>query len=228
MSSEYCKKLEVLSMRSNSNNTFMVIVIAVIALSAGVWFGLDNYSARNVPVTQIQGIILSEEKNIEDFNLIDNKNHTFMLENLKNKWSIMFFGYTHCPDVCPTTLSTLQQLSKMFTRENLAPPQIILVTVDPQRDTPEILDEYVSYFNKDFVGVTGEVSEIQKLASEMGIYFKKAAGASGDIDADDYAMDHTTSFIIINPEGKIAAYLKQPHEAARILEDLRTIVERES
>ncbi|MBE9567403.1 MAG: SCO family protein [Proteobacteria bacterium] len=211
-------------MQANNNNTLLVIVTAVIALSAGVWFGLDNYGAKNVPVTKIQGVILSTAKTIDDFDLIDNKNRKFKLENLKNKWSIMFFGYTHCPDVCPMTLTTLQQLSKLFTRENLTPPQVILVTVDPQRDTPEVLDEYVGYFDKDFVAATGDLSEVQKLASELGIYFKKAAGASGDVDADDYAMDHTTSFIVFNPQAEVAAYLKQPHEAARILEDLRVIV----
>ncbi len=211
-------------MPENKNNTLVVIISAVIALSAGTWFGFDYIEVKQQPVAQIQGAILPNAKTIKKFTLTDNKNHLFTQQNIKNKWSLLFFGYTHCPDVCPTTLNTLQQVDRLMTQKNLTTPQIILVSIDPQRDTPEILDQYVSYFNKAFIGITGELSEIQKLADNLGVYFKKAAGASGDINADDYAMDHTSSFIVVNPDGKVAAFLTQPHNAERIVEDLGLIV----
>ncbi len=212
-------------MQKNNANTLLLIASAVIALSAGVWFGLDN--RQPVPVIEIQGVILPQARVIDEFTLIDNKKAPFTLQNLKNNWSLLFFGYTHCPDVCPTTLATLKRVQRLLQEQKVTPPQIVFVSIDPQRDTPEILDEYMAYFSDDFIGVTGELSELEKLTGSLGVYFRKAAGASGDINADDYAMDHTASFIVVNPEGKVAAFLTAPHDAKTVIRDLRTIVSRE-
>ena len=106
----------------------------------------------------------------------------------------------------------------------VTPPQTVLVSVDPERDTPEVLDSYINYFNRRFVGLSGDLAELEKLAGALGVYFKKAAGASGDIEADDYGMDHTSTMIVINPQANVAALLSPPHEAERIIEDLRVIV----
>jgi protein SCO1/2 len=209
-------------MQENNTSTLLIIVSAVIALSIGVWFGFD--SRKNEPVAEIQGFILPVSKTINEFNLTDNKNNSFNLQNLKNNWSLLFFGYTHCPDVCPTTLNTLKQVHNLMKQENIVAPQMVFISVDPERDRPEILTEYVSYFNKDFVGVTGEISELEKLASNLGVYFKKAAGSSGDVNEDDYLIDHTASFILTNPEGKVAAFIRPPHQPESIFKDLKTVI----
>lgn len=210
-------------MQNNNNNALLLIISAVIALSAGVWFGFDYNSGSQKPTAEIQGVILPSAKIIEEFNLIDNKNRLFNLQSIKNKWSILFFGYTHCPDVCPTTLNTLVQVNKLMLQKNITPPQFVMISIDPERDTAEILDQYVAYFNEDFIAVGGELNEVQKLAANLGIYFKKATGASGDINADDYTMDHQTSFIVVNPEGKVAAYLMQPHDPKTVVKDFQTV-----
>ena len=209
-------------MQQGNKPVFLLIMSAVIALSAGIWFGFE--SKTPVPVAQVNGTILPTGKQINEFTLKQNKHDSFTLDNLKNKWSLMFFGYTHCPDVCPTTLATLKQVHTIFEKQNATPPQIIFVSVDPERDLPETMAEYVRYFNEDFIGVTGEISELEKLAKNLGIYFKKAAGSSGDINQDDYLMDHTTSFVLINTEARLAAILRSVTEPVKLAEDIQTVI----
>ena len=209
-------------MQQGNKPVFLLIMSAVIALSAGIWFGFE--SKAPVPVAQVNGTILPTGKQINEFTLKQNKHDSFTLDNLKNKWSLMFFGYTHCPDVCPTTLATLKQVHAIFEKQNATPPQIIFVSVDPERDLPETIAEYVRYFNEDFIGVTGEISELEKLAKNLGIYFKKAAGSSGDINQDDYLMDHTTSFVLINNDAALTAILRSTTEPVKLVQDIQTVI----
>ncbi|HEB81786.1 MAG TPA: SCO family protein [Gammaproteobacteria bacterium] len=214
-------------MQENNKNISIIVAISAIALSFGIWFGLDFHGAeqKTNKTEEIQGILLNPAKQLPDFTFIDNKKHSFSRDNLKNTWSIMFFGYTHCPDVCPTTLQTLRRVDEKLEQMQVVPPQVIFVTVDPQRDNAETLDRYVRYFNNDFIGLTGSPDGLEKLAAALGVYYRKAAGASGDLEADDYAMDHTAALLVINPQGNVAALLSPPHEVDRIIQDLRVIVQ---
>ena len=205
-------------MQENNTSTLLLIVSAVIALSAGVWVGFD--SGKPAPAPKIQGVILPSAKTVVEFNLIDHKNNSFTLNNLKDKWSLLFVGYTQCPDVCPMALNILKQTHSLLKEKNIIPPQIVFISIDPERDTPEILAKYIRYFNEDFVGATGKVEELQKLASNLSVYYKKAAGSSGDIEADDYLMDHSSSFMLINPEGKLQAFLTAPHTPKQIIDSI--------
>ena len=205
-------------MQENNSSTLLLIVSAVIALSAGVWFGFDSSKPAAIP--KIQGIILPFAKTLNEFNLTDHKNNTFTLNDLKNKWSLLFIGYTHCPDVCPTTLNTVKQAHNLMKEQNITPPQMVFISIDPERDTAERLAEYVSYFNKDFIGVTGELKNLEALASNLSVFFKKSAGASGDINADDYLMDHSASLILVNPEGSVTSYLSAPHSPMNIIDSI--------
>ena len=209
-------------MHERNNTALLLIISAVIALCAGVWFGFDSRPVT--PVAQINGTILPGNKAITGFNLLKADQVAFTSEDLKNKWSLMFFGYTHCPDVCPTTLTTLKQVHAVFEKQAVLPPRMIFVSIDPERDTPEILAKYVSYFNDEFIGVTGELKELDKLAKDLGIYFKKAAGSSGDINQDDYLMDHTTSFVLIAPGASLAAVLRSNSEPVKLAEDIQTVM----
>ncbi len=205
-------------MQENNSSTLLLIVSVVIALSAGAWFGFNSDKSTAVP--EIQGIILPFSKTLNEFNLTDHKKNTFSLNNLKNKWSLLFIGYTHCPDVCPTTLNTVKQAYDLMNKQNLTPPQMVFISIDPERDTPERLAEYVSYFNKDFVGVTGELKQLKLLTSNLSVFFKKAVGSSGDIKADDYLMDHSASLVLVNPDGNITSYLSAPHTAKNIVDSI--------
>ena len=209
-------------MDKQNSTALLLIISAAVALSAGVWFGFDARSPAQLP--QVNGTILPAGKTVSAFNLLKAEQDSFTLDDIKNKWSLMFFGYTHCPDVCPTTLATLKRVDAVIKEQGLVSPQVIFVSVDPERDTAELLKQYVSYFNDEFIGVTGEIKELEKLAKDLGIYFKKAAGASGDINQDDYLMDHTTSFVLIDPTAGLAAILRSNSEPLKLAEDIQAVI----
>lgn len=136
-------------------------------------------------------------------------------------WTIVFFGFTQCPDVCPTTLATLAQTGKMLTDLAAAQrPRVLLVTVDPERDDPERLAAYVRFFDGSFLAATGTVANITSAAEAFGIPFTKVSLPGGG-----YTFDHGAGLFVVGPSGDIVAYSSPPHEAATVAADYRKIVE---
>ena len=142
---------------------------------------------------------------IEPLRLVDQNGESFTLENLQNRWSLIFFGYTYCPDICPTTLADLKKFWALLQDSPLRDDtQIILVTVDPGRDTPERLQGYVSYFDPGFIGVTGEFMALQAFARNLNAAFSKVPGGG----ADTYLVDHTPNIALINRYGHYHGFFK--------------------
>jgi protein SCO1/2 len=157
-----------------------------------------------------QGTLLPSPKPIAEFSLIDQTGAPFTLENLQQQWTFVFFGYTQCPDVCPTSLSMLGQVMRLLEKEPALEtlPHGLFVSVDPQRDTPEMLAGFVPYFYPEFTGATGSPEELKKLTRQLGILYAKSEG-SGE---SDYLMDHSAAIILFNPEGKYHALFNVPHD----------------
>jgi cytochrome oxidase Cu insertion factor (SCO1/SenC/PrrC family) len=132
----------------------------------------------------------------------------FDLDDLRGKWSFLFFGYTHCPDVCPTTLTELAQAYSLLMEQPgiLTDTQFVFVSVDPERDSPETLADYVGYFNADFVGATGTALELEKLTGQVGIKYKK-----GDKTETGYIMNHSSAVLLIDPQARYYARFSAPH-----------------
>lgn len=168
-----------------------------------------------------QGTLLPSAKAIADFQLTDQHGKPFTRNNLMGKWSFAFFGYTHCPDVCPTALSMLAQVMKKLEQNDKldTKPQVVFVSVDPERDTPELLAQYLPYFNPDFIGVTGDPQQLLLLTRQLGIMYGKAPGD----DADDYLVDHSASIILFDPDGNFLALFGMPHDPDLIAQDFVAI-----
>ncbi|HHH42852.1 MAG TPA: SCO family protein [Gammaproteobacteria bacterium] len=168
-----------------------------------------------------QGTLLPDAKIIADFQLTDQNGKPFTRKNLMGKWSFTFFGYTHCPDVCPTSLSMLAQVMKKLEQDKTpgAKPQVVFFSVDPERDTPEVLAQYLPYFNPDFIGVTGDPQQILRLTRQLGILYGKSPGES----ADDYLVDHSASILLFDPDGNFRALFGTPHDPDRIAQDFVAI-----
>jgi len=140
---------------------------------------------------------------------------------LDGKWSLIFFGYTFCPDVCPVTLQVMNDVvSKMKTDGN-DPMQVVFVSVDPVRDTAERMKNYVEYFNSDFVGITGELNAIQELTRSLGII---ATFTASKDNPENYVIDHTASMLLVAPDRHIRAKFAGPHEADIIINDYLTLM----
>jgi protein SCO1/2 len=143
---------------------------------------------------------------------------------LQGKWSFVFFGYTFCPDVCPTTLAAFRDVHARLadTPALFSNVQFVLVSVDPERDTPARLREYVTYFGEDFLGVTGTNDQLDQITRAVGaVYAKVDDGASGN-----YLVDHTASVFLVDPEGRLHAVFSAPLEPAQVVSALAKIRER--
>jgi protein SCO1 len=203
----------------------ILVIVAGIALIGGLFTGFftENKQAQNPP--EIHGTLLPSGKPVTAFQLVNQNNLPFSEQNLRDNWSLIFIGYTHCPDVCPTTLTTLQQSTELMQAVAMSVPKVIFISIDPARDTPDVLAQYVSYFNKDFIGLTGSETELKNVSKQLAAYYNKAAGASGDINNNDYLMDHSTALVLINPKAEIQAFLVAPHIPEQIIESVKRSVQ---
>ena len=194
-----------------------IILFASLAMSAGFWLA-SELKTPDHGYAQIQGIVLNPPRQIQVPVLTKQDGTPFTNEDLNGQWSLLFFGYTHCPDICPTTMNVLAEAKKKSAGEF---PQVVFVSVDPQRDTVDLLAPYVHYFDPKFFGVTGDETMLQALTLQASILYVKVPGESGD--ENDYLVDHSSAVLAINPEGQLAAILSAPHTTASIITSVEGI-----
>jgi protein SCO1/2 len=195
------------------------IIIAAVALTAGILAArlllhlqppADDLSASRFPVA----------RSLQPFHLVDHHGDAFDNDTLKGHWTFLFFGYTHCPDVCPTTLAVLNAVAQK-TGDIRPPARFVFITVDPVRDTPEQLASFVSYFNKQFIGVTGSDGELDKLTGQLGVLHVKVPDQA---DPENYLVDHSASVFLVDPRGNYHALFTPPLSADAISTDFHKIV----
>ncbi|WP_208022415.1 SCO family protein [Pseudomaricurvus hydrocarbonicus] len=162
--------------------------------------------------------VFEQARIFKDFTLQDQHGQAFGLEQLKGKWSLMFFGFTACPDVCPTTLSMMREVKAQLKPDIAAQTQFVFVSVDPARDTVAQLAQYMPYFDPQFIGLTGDFLEIKRLANQLNIAFVKVT------QADGYTVDHSANIAIVNPFGHYQGFIKAPMDQARVKLTLQSIV----
>lgn len=172
----------------------LLLVFAIIATFAWSVMKKNN----EVGVQEIK--LYPSNKELPVFSLTDEANRPFNNQSLVGKWSLLFFGYTHCPDVCPATMSNLARVMEKIPVADQNNIQVVLVSVDPERDSINQLKTYVEFFNKNFKGATGKDEQLQLFSQSLGaVYFK------GEVDEKgNYAVDHTSKVFVVNPEGKRA------------------------
>ena len=199
----------------------MSIAFIGIALIAGISAALIWRNAA-APAELATGTYIHPSRTLPDFSLIDHHGQTFGLAQVRGHWSMMFFGYTNCPDFCPATLTTLAALDKRL-RINRAPvrPQVIFMSVDAKRDTPAQLAKYVPYFNPEFIGLTAaSQSDVEAVAAKLGVGVVITPKSDGT-----YTVDHSGAIFVLNPAGKLAAVLTGPFDVGALESDFRRIVE---
>ncbi len=210
---------------STAGNRVLMIVVALLALGFGFWLANSsnsNDSSNPGRIISIDGAsVFSKARALPEFSLYDQYGKVFDLARLKGHWSFVFFGYTSCPDVCPTTLAMFRKVHELLAAQpdGLQQVQFILVSVDPDRDTPEVLKNYVSYFNEDFVGVSGKTEQLDRITRALGAVYLKIPGAN----KDEYDVDHSAHVFLLNPEGQQVAILPPPHKADVVVKALSLI-----
>lgn len=190
-------------------------VIAVIAALAGVYVA-RIVSQPAVPSLE-SGASLPQPRVVPDFHLVDTHGTPTSTAALRGHPTLVFFGFTHCPDVCPTTLATLASVQKQVVAEDrhLAGLRIALISVDPERDTPQQLGSYIASFGGDFIGLTGSADEIVKTTRGFGV-----AAARVDLGGGNYTMDHSAAVFAMDSQARIVAVFSPPFSASALARDV--------
>lgn len=194
------------------------MALAIVAIAAGLAVGIRSF--RPEAPKEIAGFIYPEPQAVAPFKLTQHDGSPFDAQALQGHWSFVYFGYTYCPDVCPTTLADLSRVQQALEAAGLdADNRYFFVSVDPKRDTPKRLGEYVVHFNKKFVGVTGDADALKRFTQPIGIAYAFPEGTSGD----DYAVDHSSVVVLFGPDARLHAVFSSPHRPDAMVEGFRKI-----
>jgi protein SCO1 len=187
----------------------LMILVVAIAATTGFWLAhrLDHSA-----VQLTSGTWLPQPRNIGEFSLIDQNNAAFTAARLKGAPTLVYFGYTHCPDVCPVTLLQLAQVVKTGVVPGL---RVVFISVDPARDTPTQLAQYVHAFDPDFIGLTGTPAMLQTMAQRFGVAFVRV-----DLPGGDYSLDHSSTIFLMDARGRNVAVFTAPYEVTSLTADL--------
>lgn len=196
--------------------SLMITTVALAATLAGVWLAeiYRQHDSRAMLLPDRVMTLFPEPKPLTAFALTDDKNRVFDLARLKGKWSFLFFGFTHCADVCPTTLAVLARARHNIARHTVGAGdvQFVFISVDPNRDTASKLGQYVDYFDATFVGVTGDNAQIGNLAAQLGATYQVAITPG----REDYPVYHSTALFLVDPRARSHAVFTPPLDAEAI------------
>ena len=158
-------------------------------------------------------------RQLAEFKLIDDSSQVFLPEEFAGKWNILFFGFTYCPDICPLTMKQMSDVKESLGEysDNL---RVFLVSVDPDRDKPENLRQYLDNFDKNFKGLTGEIDQIYKFSTQVNAPFFPVVNSP----EPNYTVDHSGSLVLISPEAKYAGFFRAPHDTAKITKALASLL----
>ncbi len=205
----------------SNKSYFLFILVAIVAIGSGLLVQSSKAPPAKLPEFK-KTILLPNPKPLVDIEFTDHRGKEFGLAQFKGKWSVLFFGFTNCPDVCPTTMHTLKQVKAELQQADVWHNyQVIMVSVDPERDTTERLARYVPFFDPEFIGVSAPLKATESFAKNVGILFFK----SDETENGGYDVDHGAAIILVNPEGQYAGVITAPHVESTISSDLIALSE---
>lgn len=189
------------------------ILLAALALIVGIYVGAREH--KHVVPQDMRGTWLTTPRVLQPFQMQYTEGGQFTNDTLKGHWSLVFFGFTHCPELCPTTMSELAKAIGLLKSEGLEElPQVTMVTVDPEHDGLEALKTYVKGFNSKFTGAVPDAKMLKRVAREVGVAYQKVSGDSDNIE-------HTGAILLFNPQGELAGFFTYPHVAGDMVHDLK-------
>ncbi|HET8819127.1 MAG TPA: SCO family protein [Xanthomonadaceae bacterium] len=206
------------------NRSIVIVLVVALAAALGLLAGRTLFSGPGAaaadapPMAAVR--LLPEPRAIPGFQLAQADGTPLERADLLGHWTVVFLGFTHCPDVCPTTLAELAIAQARW--ESLpasSRPQVLFVSVDPGRDTPEATGRYAHHFHPDTLAATGEIPALEAFATSLGMVFMKAPAPEG-APADQYSVDHSSTLVILDPQGRMAGLLRPPLQPDAIAADL--------
>ena len=208
------------------NRTTAWILVAALAAGLGLlaaWQLFGRGGETKAP--QLEAVtLLPQPRELPAFNLRQSDGTPLVAGELAGHWTLVFLGFTFCPDVCPTTLAELAQAQKQWeSMPESTRPRVLFVSVDPERDTPGKTGEYAHAFHPDTLAATADVPALEKFATSLGFVFMKAPGANFEHNPQDYSVDHSAHIAVLDPQGRLAGLIRPPLQPQAISADLITL-----
>ena len=198
-----------------------LILAAAFAAGGGLWLGSRMLGASAAPQLE-NAVLYPQARPVPEFHLSQANGKPLTLQDWRGHWTVAYFGYSSCPDVCPTTLAAFKQTWKDLQQRGLAPRvQIDFVSVDPERDTPETLGKYVAFFSPDFIAATGSDDELTRLTRALGLVYSRGKDAQGNVQ-----VDHSGSAVILDPQARLIGMFRPPFAAKVLSADLAALIGR--
>lgn len=209
-------------------NKIMLTVFFLIgfaSLIVGLFVAQHLPMHKKVDLTAFHGTLLASPRAVKAFELTGDDKQPFNQASLKGQWTLLFFGFTECGSICPTTLAALASMQHVLEAKGVKRlPRVVMISVDPARDSLDKLGAYVKTFHPGFYGVSGSPAMIKQLADELGIaYSKTPRQIDGVTSSTDYDVDHSGAIILFNPDGELTAFFSPPHEADALADDYQLI-----
>ncbi len=214
--------------QSGKAPVWLLSILVIMVSTAGGAFLWHQMNKSTVDTSSSPFVAYPEPRNVADLKLVDHYGEPFSLWQMKGNWSLLFFGFTSCPDICPDTLFKMRQV-----RENLAASDPALasqirfyfVSVDPERDTPAKMTEYLAYFDPEITGLTGVPAMLQAVGMQLGVGFHIDPHEPGETA---YGVDHSSGLVLMNPSGQLHGIFRPPHEVAAVSSELERLLNLEN
>ena len=210
--------------KSSVSQYILIFSLGILSLVVGFWLSqqlLNDSNDHKMP-QNLEATVLPDARELVGFALSDHDGGPFTPQQIKGHWSFLFFGFTNCPDVCPTALKVMQGVWKTLPTKQgeTGHPKLFFVSVDPDRDKPATLKQYVQYFHPEFNAVTGNLDELDKLTNQIGILY---GYDDKENKPDDYTVNHSAQIILVDPRGRMRAVISPPHDPEMISSNFQTI-----
>lgn len=209
-----------------SRRIALLLLVVALAAGLGLWLSQRAHAptepaAPALPATRAV-TLLPTPRTLPAFSLQQADGSALTPDTLKGHWTVVFLGFTHCPDVCPTTLAQLAGAQKQWAAmPDASRPRVLFVSADPERDTPQIVADYAHAFHPDTLAATAPVPQLEAFARSLSLVFMKVPGASGD--PSDYSIDHSAALVLLDPQARMAGVAQPPFDVKGIAADLETL-----
>ena len=202
------------------NRTTMLVLVAALAAALGLW-AAQRWFGNGSPAPTLQAVqLFPQPRELPAFALQQSDGTPLVPGELQGHWTVVFLGFTHCPDVCPTTLAQLAQAQKRWASlPEATRPRVLFVSVDPDRDTPDRIGEYAHAFHRDTLAATADIPALEDFARSLSLVFMKVPAPEG-APADQYTVDHSAALAVLDPEARMAGVIAAPLDADAVASDL--------
>lgn len=210
-----------------SKRAILLLVVAAIAAGLGLWVSQRHFAAPVVAPPSVASFnLLPTPRILPPFSLQQSDGTLLTGDELKGHWTVVFLGFTHCPDVCPTTLAQLAGAQKRWASlPEASRPRVLFVSADPDRDSPKLTGDYAHAFHADTLAATAPLPQLEAFARSLSLVFMKSPGASGK--PDDYTIDHSAALVMLDPQARMAGVVQPPFDVKGIAADLAKLTEGE-